>query len=227
MRSVRLLVTGAFLLGTLAGFVALALQYSTESDRAIAVSPTPGPWDVEWDVQVPEQSIAGSRVVVSAEALLTEPIWGPTSPIHDPVYNLALTGSDSPLELTSAADVLPENVSDGAAWDLRALRHGEATLEISLTYKQSYCYPCDTHYYTDRTTLVVEVMPLPGDVDCNVVANSIDAALILQFAAAMLGELPCDDVADVNLDGSADALDAALILQYGAGLLDSLVLRTT
>ena len=64
--------------------------------------------------------------------------------------------------------------------------------------------------------------PLPGDVDCDVAANVIDAALILQLAADLLAELPCEDVADVNQDGSANALDATLILQYAAGLLSSL-----
>ncbi|MCH7580895.1 MAG: hypothetical protein IIB22_11680 [Chloroflexi bacterium] len=46
--------------------------------------------------------------------------------------------------------------------------------------------------------------------------------LILQFSASLVGELLCQDVADVNQDGSVDALDATLILQFAAGLLESL-----
>ena len=46
--------------------------------------------------------------------------------------------------------------------------------------------------------------------------------LILQFSASFVGELLCQDVADVNQDGSVDALDATLILQFTAGLLESL-----
>ncbi len=224
MRSFRWLAAGAALLGVLVGFVALALYPGTYSGRAIAISPTPSRWSVEWNVELPEQSIAGSTVRVYAEAILTDP-WNITGgSLHDPSYGLAVTGSDPALELRSAANVAPASVPDGAEWELRALRRGEATIEISLTYKQSWCYPCDTHFVTESTTRVVTVKPLPGDVDCNVVANSIDALLVLQLVAALLAELPCEDVGDVNQDGSVNALDATLILQYAAGLLDSLSL---
>ncbi len=224
MRSFRWPAVGAALLAVLVGFVAFALYPGTYSGRAIAISPTPIRWDVEWNVELPEPPVAGSSLRVFAEAVLTEPRFGGAHGFHDPSYSLAVTGSDSPLELTSAADVAPASVADGAEWELYALRAGEATIEISLTYKQSWCYPCDTHFYTESTTRVVTVSPLPGDVDCNVAANSIDALLILQLVVALLAELPCEDVADVNRDGSVNALDATLILQYAAGLLDSLSL---
>ena len=61
-----------------------------------------------------------------------------------------------------------------------------------------------------------------GDVNCDGVVGAIDAALILQFSAALLESLPCVGAADVNGDGVANPLDAALILQLSAGLLDSL-----
>jgi hypothetical protein len=50
----------------------------------------------------------------------------------------------------------------------------------------------------------------------------IEAALILQFAAGLIDELPCPEAADVNDSGQANAVDAALILQYVAGLIDEL-----
>jgi hypothetical protein len=62
----------------------------------------------------------------------------------------------------------------------------------------------------------------PGDSNCSTDVNSIDAAVDLQYAAGLLGSIPCDDVADVDGDGDVDAIDAALVLQYGAGLLDHL-----
>ena len=59
------------------------------------------------------------------------------------------------------------------------------------------------------------------DVDCSGTVTSIDAALILQFVAALTDSLPCEHLADVNSNGSVDAIDATLILQFVAGLIDS------
>ena len=63
---------------------------------------------------------------------------------------------------------------------------------------------------------------LPGDANCDEVVNSIDAAFVLQFGAALLSAVPCPDNADVNGDGNINALDAALILQFAAGLLGTI-----
>ncbi len=60
---------------------------------------------------------------------------------------------------------------------------------------------------------------MPGDVDCDDSVNSIDAALILQFGAGLIGDLSCLANADANEDGVVNAIDAALVLQYVAGLL--------
>ncbi len=59
-----------------------------------------------------------------------------------------------------------------------------------------------------------------GDANCDGDITGIDAALILQFTAGILGDLPCN--ADANGDGNTDAIDAALVLQFTAGLLESL-----
>ena len=223
MRSFGRLAAAAALLTILGGLVALALNIGTSGGRAVAIAPTPAPWAVDWRIEVPEQAVAGSTLHLFAEAILMAGP-APSSPALDPSYHLAVRGDDAPVELRSPASVLPADVSDGAEWELFGLRGGEATLEISLTYRQSWCYPCDTRSTTETTTRVVAITALYGDVDCSLTADSIDAALLLQLVAALVDELSCQDGADVNQDGNVNTLDAALILQFVAGLLDSLPL---
>ena len=63
---------------------------------------------------------------------------------------------------------------------------------------------------------------LTGDVNCDGVVNPIDALFILQFAAGLIGALPCQENADVNEDGTINTIDASLILQFVAGLIGTL-----
>lgn len=63
---------------------------------------------------------------------------------------------------------------------------------------------------------------LPGDANCDGVVNVVDAALMLQVGAGLIGGLPCQSNGDVSGDGTIDALDAALVLQFAAGLIDTL-----
>lgn len=60
---------------------------------------------------------------------------------------------------------------------------------------------------------------LLGDANCNGEVNAIDAAIVLQITAGLLGAPSCEDNADVNLNGTIDSIDAALILQSIAGLI--------
>ena len=75
--------------------------------------------------------------------------------------------------------------------------------------------------------LVLAILPSPkaedasagspifiGDVNCDGTANSIDAALILQFDAGLIPSLACIQDADVNEDGFINAIDAALLIQF-------------
>ncbi len=64
--------------------------------------------------------------------------------------------------------------------------------------------------------------PLLGDANCNGTVNAIDAAIVLQINAGLVGAPSCAENADVNNNGSIDSIDAALILQSIAGLIGPL-----
>lgn len=63
---------------------------------------------------------------------------------------------------------------------------------------------------------------LIGDANCDSIVNPLDAALILQLSAGLIGSLPCPAKGDTNGDGLTNPLDSALVLQLSAGLIDSL-----
>jgi alpha-tubulin suppressor-like RCC1 family protein len=63
----------------------------------------------------------------------------------------------------------------------------------------------------------------PGDANGDGRVDSIDAALVLQYSAGLLGSLPSLANSDVNRDGRTNAIDAQLVLQFVAGILPSLL----
>jgi subtilisin family serine protease len=79
---------------------------------------------------------------------------------------------------------------------------------------------------TATATAIATRTPTParlyGDANCDGDVSSVDAAVILQLVAGIIGSLNCPQNADVDRDGSVTAVDAAIILQYVAGLIDSL-----
>ena len=50
--------------------------------------------------------------------------------------------------------------------------------------------------------------------------DSIDAALILQYASGLSSSLPCLYLGDTNVDGRVDPVDAVLVLQYIADVIE-------
>jgi hypothetical protein len=71
-----------------------------------------------------------------------------------------------------------------------------------------------------RTATATAGAGLTGDANCDGHVNSLDAAVVLQYSAGLLGSLHCAAGADANHDGHVNSLDGALILQYSAGLLN-------
>jgi len=86
-----------------------------------------------------------------------------------------------------------------------------------------YNYICSIHPFAQKGRIIVSGAPTnAGDANCSGSVNAIDAAIVLQFDAGLLGAIPCADNADVNQNGTVNTIDAALILQYDAGLLGQL-----
>jgi hypothetical protein len=83
-----------------------------------------------------------------------------------------------------------------------------------------YAYFCEIHPFQRGIIRVLEEGDVLGDVDCGGTINSIDAALVLQFGAALLDSLSCQQNADTSGDGNINSIDASLILQHTAGLID-------
>lgn len=65
-------------------------------------------------------------------------------------------------------------------------------------------------------------LELSGDIDCDLMATSIDASLALQLHAGLVATLECQAGADADGDGARNAIDAAIILQFSAGLIGQL-----
>ncbi len=61
-----------------------------------------------------------------------------------------------------------------------------------------------------------------GDANCDLIVDSIDAALVLQYEAGFITDFLLCAVPDANEDLAVNSIDAALILQYSAGLIASL-----
>ena len=78
----------------------------------------------------------------------------------------------------------------------------------------------DTTQPTDTQTSTPTV--LVGDTSCDRVVNPLDATLILQLVAGLIGALPCPGGGDADGNGVTNIVDATIILQFSAGMIDSL-----
>ena len=120
------------------------------------------------------------------------------------------------------------------SYELEPEAAGEMKFQLSVNYEVANCagtgnegcvFFFDTEQGPEIVVTVDEIAPviyLPGtgDVDCNVAVNSDDVLLMLQRIARLIDTLECEELADVNGDGTLNAIDAALTLQFVAGLIN-------
>jgi hypothetical protein len=144
-----------------------------------------------------------------------------------PKYVIHLDDTDPPvLRLDSPASMNTNTLGTEVSWQLTALRPGTQTLTVTVDYEKQVCTdpedPKTCHYqffYDESPEIKILVPANPGDANCDGTVNSLDAAVVLQYAAGIIDTLPCPDAADVDSDGDTDAIDSLLILQHSAGLL--------
>lgn len=200
-----------------------------QPDSAFALTPTPSITpaplptpDVTWDFEIdPPNPHVGETFKVTAAAS------APGGLAH---YRINLLPLEAPLlEFNSEEGVSQNQMGVPASFQLTALEEGENTLQVAVDFETQACdlpgMPGCVYYFVYVTSPVQTVNVLPpvlGDVDCNGDVVSIDALLILQFNAALISALSCQDAADINDDGDISAVDAALVLQYVAGLIEAL-----
>jgi hypothetical protein len=94
-----------------------------------------------------------------------------------------------------------------------------ATLSIS-TNQSAGAGWVDVESLTTGEVIRIYIVTARYDANCDGASNAIDGLLILQFAAGVIGAVPCPDGADANDDGVINVLDAAIVLQFDAGLID-------
>jgi len=107
---------------------------------------------------------------------------------------------------------------------MQSLLNPGESFEVTFDAPGVYLYYCQVHPDLQRGLIRVlgPAVGMLGDANCSDETDAIDAMLVLQLNAGLLGSLSCQQNADVNGDSRVDSIDAMLILQYTAGLLDQL-----
>lgn len=108
---------------------------------------------------------------------------------------------------------------EDARWTFDLTSEGTVTELVPFDDAGVYLYYCQLHPLVHRGIIIVQAPVLAGDADCSGEVDAIDSAIILQYVAGLIMEVPCPQNAEANYDEDVNAVDAALVLQYIAGLI--------
>jgi hypothetical protein len=227
MFSIRWLTVAMGLLGIAVVSATIALHSGENPGVAYARTATPNADQLayRYSVSAPDIVGVGDTAQVSVTTWIREADAFPPGAVGDASYSATagdpLTrGWPRAFEVVPDGQVLVDDVLDGAVWELRALNPGLVILNIRVRYSVTLCDTCEP---SPRTSSVgggiVEAVAQPGDANCDGVANSIDAALILQTTADIIDGVPCPRGSDFDASGTLSARDAFLVLQFAAGLI--------
>jgi hypothetical protein len=143
-------------------------------------------------------------------------------------WNFASTAHHTTTECGASCD----SPTTSPLWDSGPVSSLDASHTFSHVFNTpgTYLYYCSIHPNLQRGRIIVQPAggptptPTPGgligDANKDGTVNSIDAALVLQYSAGLIGSI--NPRADANQNGTVNAIDATLILQYVAGLISHL-----
>jgi hypothetical protein len=154
------------------------------------------------------------QAIVVYDALAIQLLWQDNADNEESyVVERSTAGAEGPWSVIAT---LPAN---GDSYFDSGLEDG-----VKYWYRVAAANEAGTSEYSNVVYEMATALPQPliGDASCDGEVDAIDAALILQLNAGLIGTLPCEMDADVNGDGAVNAIDAALVLQYAAGLIDTL-----
>ena len=224
-----------FVLTAVAVAAAIALVLAPRSPQPERAARADQIGDVTWAMSVdPAEPQVGDtvRVTITPCCFRGSPFMGQT---------LTVTQDDPPV----LEEVSKESYY-GSIVTMRALKAGTAQIQLGGAWEKWSCYQppatatpgttptpyptmcASNFFYTTSPAYTVTVSgappptPLPvvaGDADCDGGLTSTDAALVLQYSAGLVLQVPCPDRADLQPDCDVDARDALIVLQVVAGLL--------
>ena len=133
----------------------------------------------------------------------------------------AILVEDTVFVATPDVETLKEEKGDELTYDMISFVF-EAILTNGADFATSEAgHAYITEQILNALTIIDNRTGLLGDADSDGDVDNVDAMLVLQYDAALIGENDLDlTVCDVNGDGLVDNVDAMLILQYDALLIE-------